>query len=119
MNPTIGRVVTYTSRTGNYVCPAIVTATLDTLYRQNVDAGHIADLTSPQHVHLTVFTPGKPGKRATAADFKGPRADAPISENVGGAYQEWDVPFDEIGTPGTWSWPKRTPEQITDSTIVR
>lgn len=111
MRPTIGRIVIYRSRTGQYSVPAIITATNDTLIRENVEKGYIEDLTGDSNVHLTVFTPGKPGKRATADDFVGDRADAPISENVNGTYQEWDVP--QVGTPekyedqepGTWCWP--------------
>lgn len=106
MKPTIGRVVIYRSRTGDYIVPAIVTATLDTLHRPNVEAGYIADLSSDEHVHLTVFTPGKPGKRAEAADFltESPHGRA---ENVGGLYQEWDIAYDENDAPGTWHWPER------------
>lgn len=107
MNPSLGRIVHYVSRTGNYTCAAVVTATLADLYQPNVAAGYIAGLSSDQHVHLSVLTPGKPGKRATAADFIGERKDAPISENNGGIYQEWDVPLDESGAPGTWHWPPR------------
>ena len=112
---TIGRVVFYRSRTGLYTCPAMITATRLTLHRPNVEAGFIPDLSSDTHVHLTVFTPGAPGKRATAEDFVA-RADAPIAENVGGLYQEWDVPFDEATAEegfrllahqqaGPWGWP--------------
>lgn len=104
--PTIGRIVIYRSRTGDYVVPAIVTATADTLHRPNVEAGHIPDLSSSEHVHLTVLTPGKPGKRADATDFL---TESPHgrSENAGGVYQEWDIAHDEDDTPGTWHWPPR------------
>lgn len=124
MKPTIGRIVIYRSRTGAYSVPAIITATTETLARQGVYAGHLPALTSENHVHLTVFTPGKPGLRGTAEDFIA-RADAPISENVSGCYQEWDVPpaGPRGGMPldtspeqtrgggtitqaaGTWAWP--------------
>jgi hypothetical protein len=116
-NPTIGRVVIYRSRTGAYSVPAIITATHQTLNPAGVAGGHIADLTGEHHVHLTVLTPGKPGKRGEATDFVA-RADAPISENVAGCYQEWDVPWagSRGGQPldtspesdqpaGTWAWP--------------
>lgn len=103
----IGRVVIYRSRTGNYDVPALVNCTQDTLYRPGVEAGFVPDLTEPHSVHLTVLTPGKPGKRATAEDFVAP-SEQPVSENVAGCYQEWDVPYDETGAAGTWSWPKRT-----------
>lgn len=123
----IGRIVLYRSRTGDYSCPAMVTATVDTLHQPNVDAGYIAGLSSPDHVHLTVFTPGRPGKRGTAEDFK-VVSEHPIAENVGGLYQEWDIPFWGVGADavtadvgarltwpgeespqpaGTWTWPPR------------
>ena len=106
----IGRIVHYRSRTGKYTCPAMITATVDTLFRPNVEAGYIADLTSVNNVHLTVFTPGAPGKRATAEDFEA-RVNAPISENVSGTYQEWDVPHGELDAEGnipagTWAFPQ-------------
>lgn len=112
--PTIGRIVWYRSRTGKYTVPAIITATKDTLIEENVEKGYIEGLTDQTHVHLTVFTPGKPGKRGDANDFEA-RPDAPISENVAGCYQEWDVPqhtgaifFDYEKQPaGTWMWPER------------
>lgn len=88
---TIGRTVLYRSRTGGYTVPAIITATQDTLGAEGVEKGHVPPLTDPTHVHLTVFSPGKPGLRLDAQDFVG-RPDAPIAENVGGSYQEWDVP---------------------------
>lgn len=106
MKPTIGRIVIYRSRTGNYDCPAKATATRETLHRPNVEAGLIADLSGDSHVHLTVFTPGKPGKRAAATDFK---TESPHgrAENSGGLYQEWDIAHDDSAGPGTWRWPER------------
>lgn len=123
MKPTIGRVVIYRSRTGVYSVPAIITATTDTLYQPNVDAGLMDGLTDDNHVHLTVLTPGRPGRRTAAAaiadgDFKVmPKEQHGISENTGGLYQEWDIPFDptcldvdfdlEDQAPATWAWPPR------------
>jgi hypothetical protein len=111
MRPTIGRIVIYKSRTGKYVVPAIITATKETLNPEGVAGGFIEDLTDGDHVHLTVFTPGKPGKRANADDFVGARKDAPISENLGGGtYQEWDVPIvagPREAKPGECYWPER------------
>lgn len=114
---TIGRMVTYRSRTGDYDVPAIVNCTVDTLNPKGVAAGHVPDLTDEDHVHLTVFSPGKPGLRADAQDFK---VESPHGrdENVGGSYREWDIPFDTrspsradepLGDPepGTWRWPER------------
>lgn len=114
----IGRIVWYRSRTGTYSMPAIVTATIDTLFQPNIDAGHIAGVSGPDCIHLTVFTPGKPGKRVTAEDFV-VVSEHPIAENVGGVYQEWDIPFwnptslndatapDSPQPAGTWTWPVR------------
>lgn len=107
MNPSIGRIVHYVSRTGNYEVPAIVNCTRDSLYQPGVDAGFVPGLSGVDHVHLTVLTPGKPGKRANADDFVNP-SPFPISENVAGCYQEWDIPFSESPSAGTWHWPERT-----------
>lgn len=102
--PTIGRIVIYRSRTGEYDVPAIVTATTETLNRKGVETGHVPDLSSPDHVHLTVLTPGLPGLRGCAGDVR-VTSEHPISENVAGTYQEWDIEFDLEGGPGTWRWP--------------
>lgn len=114
--PTIGRIVIYRSRTGDYDVPAIVTATSETLNRKGVEAGYVPDLASDQHVHLTVFTPGTPSLRGSATergDFK-VVSEHPVSENLAGCYQEWDIPqhappdgCDESVAPGTWRWPER------------
>lgn len=140
MKPTICRVVQYRSRTGKYTVPAIITATVDTLNPDGVQAWHdsneqrqaliqeeresgvpeqdierlplkgVPPLSSPNHVHLTVLTPGLPGQRTDAQDFlvRGVQ----VSENQGGTYQEWDIPMDTLDTgeqsPGTWAWPPRT-----------
>lgn len=105
--PTIGRIVIYRSRTGRYDVPAIVTAVESTLNPEGVAAGHVPALTSPTHVHLTVFTPGRPGMRGEATDFESESAHG-RSENVAGCYQEWDIAFDQAGAAGTWRWPERS-----------
>lgn len=46
MKPTIGRIVIYTSRTGDYEVPAIITATVDSLNPKGVELGHIPPLTA-------------------------------------------------------------------------
>lgn len=122
VRPTLGRVVIYRSRTGNYDVPAMVTCTPETLAPVGLELWHssggekgVPPITEDQRdrVHLAVFTPGIPGMRVTADDFVGERKDAPISENVAGTYQEWDVPYDSGGAtpdtplPGTWRWPTR------------
>lgn len=113
MKPTIGRIVIFRSRTGDYDVPAMVTATKETLNPRNVEAGHIPGVSSETNVHLTVFTPGPPGKRADAADFK-TESEHGRSENVAGTYQEWDVPQETqegiapaSAMPGSWRWPDR------------
>jgi hypothetical protein len=109
IKPTICRIVVYRSRTGDYSVPAMVNCTTETLSPKGVEAGHVPALSSDEHVHLTVFTPGKPGMRRGADNFVAP-SEHPISENVAGCYQEWDIPFDS-NTPdqeqeaGTWRWP--------------
>jgi hypothetical protein len=119
MKPTIGRIVIYRSRTGDYDVPAIITATRETLNPKGIEAGYIPDLSSDDHVHLTVFTAGMPGLRGSVIerdDFK-TVSKYPISENVAGCYQEWDIPhfeppelpYDSAGDglqPGSWRWPE-------------
>jgi hypothetical protein len=118
---TIGRVVTYRSRTGDYDVPAIVNCTVDTLnekgveaYRESAGKRGVPPLSTANHVHLTVLTPGMPGQRADAEDFK--VAGVAVSENVAGCYQEWDIPFwqpaehdpeNDAPMPGSWRWPQR------------
>lgn len=129
MEPTLGRIVIYRSRTGNYDVPAIITATVHTLAEVGVKMWHETDgekgvppLSSEKHVHLAVLTPGIPGLRAAAQDFK---TESPHGrqENVNGIYQEWDIePADDpeavaygviagadnpFIVPGSWRWPER------------
>jgi hypothetical protein len=111
----ICRMVEYRSRTGNYSIPAVVNCTTDSIYQPGVEHGFVPPLSAVDNVHLTVFTPGKPGLRALAdAVEPAPGAENfvvpsphPISENVAGCYQEWDIPYDPDGGPGTWRWPAR------------
>lgn len=119
MKPTICRDVIYRSRTGKYSVPAKINATVDTLFRPNVEAGYLDDLSSDTHVHLTVFTPGKPGRGPATPDFVD-GSDKPVAPNVGGLYQEWNVKYWEptedfaatadgyaVQPAGTWTWPPR------------
>lgn len=116
--PSIGRIVIYRSRTGDYDVPAMITATKNTLNPKGVELGHVPDLSGDDHVHLTVFTPGKPGMRRGAEDFL-VESEHGRSENVAGCYQEWDIPLDKLPPadkivagervnprPGTWRWPE-------------
>ncbi len=105
---TIGRIVVYRSKTGKYSVPAIVSATVATLYRPGVEGGHLSDLTDASHVHLTVFTPGYAGHRNDTTTAEQAAELTRLSTPAGGTYQEFDVPYDESGeTPGSWSWPRR------------
>jgi hypothetical protein len=122
MKPTIGRVVWYRSKTGNYTLTADVISTKDKLYRPGVEAGFMPDLDSDTHVHLLVKTAGKPDTRL-------PETDKSItSKNLGGTYVEHNIPFwdpdvdewrnsyagerpsnwaDHDQPAGTWTWPRR------------
>lgn len=117
--PSVGRIVLYRSRTGSYTVPAIITATSSSLNQAGVDAGHVPALSDEDNVHLTVFTPGEPGMRGDAGDFRC-ESEHVRSENVAGCYQEWDIPPADVlaneqnadpdnegFAPGTWAWPQR------------
>jgi hypothetical protein len=82
--PTLGRIVHYRSKTGDYDLAAIVTATSSSLSPAGLARSDVSPLSSDTHVHLHVFTPGKARH-----------------------YQEPNVPFDPTGAPGTWRWPAR------------
>lgn len=109
---TIGRMVTYRSKTGRYSLPAVVALTQDTLYEPGVQAGFVPPLSGPDNVHLVVFTSGFAGNRLPGTD-PAIQADA-----AGGTYQEHDIPrwadapasgffpYDDQ-PPGTWAWPPR------------
>lgn len=110
--PRLGQMVIYRSRTGTYDVPAVVTCTVESINPKGVAAGGVPMLTGLRNVHLSVLTPGIPGKRIPATDFlvESPHGRA---ENVGGVYQEWDIrPADEVDPgferrqppPGTWRW---------------
>jgi len=117
MKPTIGRIVIYRSKTGDYDIPAIVTATTETLNPKGVEEGKIPDLSSNEHVHLTVFTPGTPDPMLNLQEEA---SREPRSQNVAGTYQEWNIrrnkaapensvdgPVPGEPEPGTWRWPTK------------
>jgi hypothetical protein len=89
--PSIGRQVTYRSKTGNYDLTATITATVDTLWEEGVERGDVPALSSPEHVHLHVLTPG------AAVQYQ--EHDVPFSDGAG-------VP-DAVHGPRTWRWPER------------
>lgn len=81
MHPKVGAVILYRSRTREYVLPAIVTATVDSLDRRGVVRGDVPDITGEEHVHLNVMSCG-------------PSL----------CYQEFDIPYSREPAPGTWGW---------------
>lgn len=81
MRPKVGAVVLYRARTREYVLPAIVTATIDSLDRRGVVRGDVPDIMGEEHVHLNVMSCG-------------PSL----------CYQEFDVPYSREPAPGTWAW---------------
>lgn len=98
----IGRVVIYRSRTGDYDVPAIVNCTVDTISVKGVELGHVPALSGNNCVHLTVFTPGKPGTARPGNE--------PNPAQTSGCYQEWDIgeaTSQENPEPGSWRWPVR------------
>jgi hypothetical protein len=105
--PALGHIVLYRSRTGEYDVPAVIAGTQASLHIPNVQAGYVPPLSSPRHVHLVCLTPGAPGKRGEAKDFR-VVSKYPISENLAGTYQEWDI-GEHVGDgepePGSWRWP--------------
>lgn len=122
--PTLGRIVLFRSRTGDYDVPAIITATKASLNPKGVKAGAVPKLDSDQHLHLTVFTPGTPAVgvnapgRTTEKAAKEKLPEGASSLNLSGCYQEWNVPPqvppivgdpEARGTqelsPGAWRWP--------------
>lgn len=138
-DPTIGRIVLYKVRAdAGYLVPAMITATVDTLhpggpeaFRRSDGRSGVPPLSSSDHVHLTVFSPGVPvvgPNSIPLPDDPLPQESLPpgaSSLNLAGCYQEWDVPFWEPvaqslaqqavpgavppppgeQAPGTWIWP--------------
>lgn len=84
----LGRIVHYRSRTGDYTCAALVTATpadiseVAAARADNIPKRRSVRFTQDgrDRVHLCVF-------------------------GLNGQYQEHDVPHDPAGSPATWRWP--------------
>jgi hypothetical protein len=93
--PTLGRIVHYRGKQG-LLAPraAIVTATVASLDPRGVESGEVPALTSKQHVHLWVFTPGVKGG---FAEFDVPRGDS----------EDGSEPTAGTIPPGSWCWPPR------------
>lgn len=110
--PTVGRIVLYRAKTG-WLAPAVIAATQDTLDPDGVqrwrDSGGevgkpgwqgIPELSSPEHLHLIVFSAGRQGNE--------PMPVVGLDSNMGGTFREWDVPLDPKGgnpEKGHWTWP--------------
>lgn len=110
----ICRDVVYRSKTGTWSVPAKIVATIDTLYKPNVEAGHVPPLSSDDHVHLVCFTPGLPGH--VSDETKREHPELTVQVHAPGIFQEHDVPFWQPQSdayaydeqpPGTWTWPAR------------
>lgn len=122
-DPTPGRMVRYRSKVNPYDLPATIVATVDSLWQPGVDRWRetgglegVPPLSSPDHVHLVVMTPGLP----TNPEIERQQGWSP----QGGTYQEWDVPLFEphtpmdprpgvvadapVPAPGSWRWPERS-----------
>lgn len=85
--PSLGDVVLYRGKQGVLAMrAAIVTGTVESLDPINVDVGNVRALTSDEHVHLWVFTPGESGG---FAEFDVPRGE----------------PVDGCIPPGSWRLP--------------
>ena len=95
MKPALGSIVHYRGKRGLLAArAAVVTATVDTLDPRGVASGDVPALSSDEHVHLWVYTPGAQGG---FAEFDVPRGEPADGEPV------------TAGTipPGTWCWPPR------------
>ena len=54
MKPTLGRIVIYRSRTGDYDVPAIINCTVETINPKGVESGNLPDLSGESNVYITV-----------------------------------------------------------------
>ncbi len=104
-HPVLGGIVIYRSRTGNYDVPAIINCTAESISPEGVELGHVPPLSGNECVHLTVFTPGKPGTARQGNEVN--------EAQTSGCYQEWDIPrayeryeADGEPQPGSWRWPE-------------
>jgi hypothetical protein len=100
--PTIGRIVIYRSKTGDYDLPAIITGTRDSMSAAGMArAGDDAEklvLSTPTHVHLEVLTPGAQGRYQ---EHNVPMCPLTVAQQTGVAHE---APKPE---PRSWRWPER------------
>ncbi len=103
--PVVGSVIHYVSKVSGAELAAIVTGTQTSLLPEGIASGGVPPVSSDEHVHLHVLTPGRPGHGRERAEAMG----VDTSHNQAGYYQEWDVPHDEGKAGGTWHWPGHWP----------
>lgn len=109
LQPGLAKSVIYRSRTGDYDCAAIIAATRSSLNIKNVEKGFLPPISVETNVHLIVFSAGRTGQGRTIMDAEKDflvKSEHGVSVNIGGTYQEWDIPYDPDGGPGTWRWPE-------------
>jgi hypothetical protein len=102
--PSIGRIVLYRSKTGDYDLPAVITGTRDSmsamgLVRTSQEEGERLVLSTDTHVHLEVMTPGEKGRYQ---EHNVPQHAATLAESIGVRREGRPEP-----EPGTWRWPER------------
>ena len=78
MKPSLGRIVRYIGKEGAHSPRAAIVTCAQADVQPDTD---LAPLDTAMHVYLWVFTPGSAG------------------------FVETNIPYDENGAPGTWSWP--------------
>lgn len=86
----------YRSRTGHYTLAGLVTATTGTLWPEGIERGDVPALSSPEHVHLMVMSPGEAGHFPERdVPFAGA---SPVVGRTSGDPGVW-MP------PRSWAWP--------------
>lgn len=107
MRATVGRIVHYRSKTGNYTLPAMITATHETLWPEGVALGEVPALSSEAHVHLQVFTPGiaESYPEHDVPFYPGPRSDVGHFAAAIAGVSPPDGPPEQPA--GSWRWPER------------
>lgn len=99
MNPSIGRIVIYSSKLGDgIVSPAIVLRTRATT---NLD---VIERWGPGP-EGTLSGKGRPAE--LVAELPDDTTVDLLVHGLGGDYREFAVPYADTGTPGSWAWPPR------------
>lgn len=112
MNPTIGRIVIYTSKIdngpgNNVVSPAIVLRTRATTVAAVIDRWGpeprtVTSATDPAVTHETTARPDN-----VIAELPDDTTVDLLVHGLGRDYREYGVAFDTNGRCGTWNWPER------------